>query len=178
MLFSFFYFYISQEFQVSHSVCCCPIAIGQAASWWSHSDGVGVRQGAVADPSLRRAGLDGRQAQEADLQPRGGDLWELEAQSNRTHLQHGGRGQARDLQLQPGHSNSVMWIWRRFGKSTICLRHTIASQQGATFISFGEFHFFGFWIGVNGSVRGSKVLLFYADCTQFSTLPNNLCIKT
>lgn len=49
--------------------------IGQVVSRLSHSDGVGVRQGAVADPALRRAGLDGRQAQEADLQPRGRDLW-------------------------------------------------------------------------------------------------------
>lgn len=92
----------------SQSVHQCVVVGCEWSSCWSHSDGVGVRQGAVTDPPLRRAGLDGRQAQEADLQPRGGDLGEFEGQSNRTHLQHGGRRQTRDLQLQPGQSTSLM----------------------------------------------------------------------
>lgn len=68
----------------------------------SDPDCVGVRVGDVSDPALRRAGLDGRQAQEADLQPRGGDLRQLEAQAHRTDLQHGGRAEAGHLQLKTG----------------------------------------------------------------------------
>lgn len=71
----------------------------------SHSDAVGVGQGDVADPALRRAGLDGRQAQEADLQARSRDLGQLEAQSDRTDLQHGGRAEAGDLQLKSPQSH-------------------------------------------------------------------------
>lgn len=68
-------------------------------------DGVGVGVGDVSDPALRRTGLDGRQAEEADLQPRGSDLWQLEAQADRTDLQHGGRAEAGDLQLETGRRN-------------------------------------------------------------------------
>lgn len=64
--------------------------------------GVGVRD--VSDPALRRAGLDGRQAEEADLQPCGGELRQLEAQTHRTDLQHGGRAETRHLQLKTGAS--------------------------------------------------------------------------
>lgn len=66
--------------------------------------------GDVSDPALRRAGLDGRQAEEADLQPRGGELRQLEAQTDRTDLQHGGRAEAGHLQLketQDDYTNSV-----------------------------------------------------------------------
>lgn len=38
------------------SRCCCLIV---SVGGVSHSDGVGVRGGGVADPALRRAGLDG-----------------------------------------------------------------------------------------------------------------------
>lgn len=73
---------------------------GTADIWGgSDSDGVGVGVGGVADPALRRAGLDRHQAQEADLQPRHSELGQLEVQNDRTHLQHGGRGEAGDLQL-------------------------------------------------------------------------------
>lgn len=58
--------------------------------------------GDISDPALRRAGLDGRQAQEADLQPCGSDLRQLKAQADRTDLQHGGRAEAGDLQLKTG----------------------------------------------------------------------------
>lgn len=58
--------------------------------------------GDVSDPTLRGARLDGRQAQEADLQPRGSDLRQLEAQTHRTDLQHRGRAEAGDLQLKTG----------------------------------------------------------------------------
>lgn len=67
-----------------------------------HPDGVGVGVGDVSDPALRRPGLDGRQAEEADLQPCCRDLGQLEAQTDRSHLQHGGRAEARDLQLNTG----------------------------------------------------------------------------
>lgn len=58
--------------------------------------------GGVSDPALRWAGLDGRQAEEADLQSRGGEFGQLEAQADRTDLQHGGRAEAGDLQLKKG----------------------------------------------------------------------------
>lgn len=58
--------------------------------------------GDVSDPTLQGARLDGRQAQEADLQPRGSDLRQLEAQTHRTDLQHRGRAEAGDLQLKTG----------------------------------------------------------------------------
>lgn len=66
----------------------------------SDPDGVGVRQRGVADPALRRAGLDGRQAQEADLQTGDGELGQLEAESEGAHLQHGDGAEAGDVQLQ------------------------------------------------------------------------------
>ena len=66
----------------------------------SDPDGVGLGVGDVSDPALRRTGLDWGQAEEADLQACGGELRELEAQTNRADLQHGGRAQAWDLQLK------------------------------------------------------------------------------
>ncbi len=65
-------------------------------------DGVGVRVGDVSDPALRWARLNGRQAQEAELQTRHGELWQLEAQTDRTNFQYGGRAEAGDLQLKTG----------------------------------------------------------------------------
>lgn len=65
-------------------------------------DGVGVRVGDISDPALRWARLDGRQAKEADLQARGGELRQLKAQTDRTHLLHGGRAEAGDFQLKTG----------------------------------------------------------------------------
>lgn len=56
--------------------------------------------GDVSDPALRWAGLDGRQAEEADLQPRGGEFGQLKAQTNRTDFQHGGGAEAGHLQLE------------------------------------------------------------------------------
>lgn len=76
----------------------------------SNPDGVGVRVGDVSYPALRRAGLDGRQAEEADLQPCDGELRKLEAKANWTNLQHGGRAEAGDLQLKAGAHRKRVWI--------------------------------------------------------------------
>lgn len=62
--------------------------------------------GHVADPALRQAGLDGGQAQEADLQACGRILGQLEAQTHGPHLQHGGQAETRDLQLRTGTTGS------------------------------------------------------------------------
>lgn len=77
------------------SIFSPPAAVGQ-----SDADGVGVGVGDVADPALGRAGLDRRQPEESDLQPRRGELGQLEAEADRPDLQHGGRAQSRDLQLE------------------------------------------------------------------------------
>lgn len=55
----------------------------------SDPDAVGVGVSDVSDPALRWRRLHRGQAQEADLQPRGRELGQLEAQADRTHLQHG-----------------------------------------------------------------------------------------
>lgn len=52
----------------------------------SDPDDVGVGVSDVSDPALRRAGLDRSQAQETDQQSGGGQLGQLEGQSNRTEL--------------------------------------------------------------------------------------------
>ena len=65
----------------------------------SYPDGVRVGVGDVAHPSLGGAGLDGGEAEEADLQPGAGVLGQLEAQPHGAHLHHGGRAEAWDLQL-------------------------------------------------------------------------------
>lgn len=70
----------------------------------SDSDGVGVGERGVADPALRWAGLDGREAKEADLQACDGEFGQLKAQGEGTDLQHGGGAEAGDLQLETGHS--------------------------------------------------------------------------
>lgn len=70
----------------------------------SDPDGVGVGERGVADPALWRAGLNGWKAKEADLQTCDGDFGQLEAQSEGTDLQHGGRAEAGNLQLKTEHS--------------------------------------------------------------------------
>lgn len=87
----------------------CPVDQSVCEQRWVelNPDGVGVGVGDVSDPALRRAGLDGRQAEEADLQPGDGELRQLEAQTDRTDLQHGGRAETGDLQLETGAEHIV-----------------------------------------------------------------------